>query len=195
MDDSVRRAMAKWPNAPAVHGWLSLDTGGHWWLKDEPIIHQGLIDFIARNYEADSLGRWYFQNGPQRCYVTLEYTPWILHLDSADTLRTHTGDVARPGRRAAVDDAGNLLIETKRGVGLLDPDALPRATDWLLDTSGQPATSEAIDRLIAEGRTGGLFLQTGGRSLPLEWTRRAEVPWEFGFDPAPAEEHEPEHPQ
>ncbi|HET8728586.1 MAG TPA: DUF2946 family protein, partial [Alphaproteobacteria bacterium] len=30
MDESVLRAMTKWPNVPAVYGWLQLDQRGNW---------------------------------------------------------------------------------------------------------------------------------------------------------------------
>ncbi|MGB3277244.1 MAG: DUF2946 family protein, partial [Castellaniella sp.] len=30
MDDQVLAAMARWPNVPAVHGWLSLTARGQW---------------------------------------------------------------------------------------------------------------------------------------------------------------------
>ena len=33
MDETVIRAMAKWPDVPAVWGWLSLDRRGVWKLK------------------------------------------------------------------------------------------------------------------------------------------------------------------
>ena len=41
-----------------------------------------LLGFINRNYERDEHGQWYFQNGPQRVYVELEYTPWVVRLAS-----------------------------------------------------------------------------------------------------------------
>ena len=35
MDDIVKAAIAKWPNVPAVFGWLSLNGRGNWrcWLR------------------------------------------------------------------------------------------------------------------------------------------------------------------
>ena len=49
MDALVARSMAKWPNVPAVYGWLELDRRGSWRIKGERIGHRGLCDFIARN--------------------------------------------------------------------------------------------------------------------------------------------------
>ena len=51
MDALVAQAMAKWPNVPAVYGWLSLDRRGNWRIKGERIANQALRDFISRNYE------------------------------------------------------------------------------------------------------------------------------------------------
>lgn len=181
MDESVRKAMAKWPDVPALYGWLRLDTTGRWHLKGEPITHQGMIDFINRNYQPDEHGRWHFQNGPQRAYVNLDYTPWILHIDSAGQLRTHTGDTATPAERAAIDDQGNLLIETTKCVGLLDPDALAIVSEWLLDADGTPASDDSLAAVMAGATGDSIHLAIAGRSLPLQRIPRAEVPDRFGF--------------
>src|SRR2546421_1903149 len=90
MDEIVARSMAKWPNVPAVFGWLSLDRRGNWLIKGERIANHALREFISRNYEADDTGRWYFQNGPQRVYVALAYTPLIVHYEG-NALRDHCG--------------------------------------------------------------------------------------------------------
>ncbi|MBM3409976.1 MAG: DUF2946 family protein, partial [Betaproteobacteria bacterium] len=63
-DPLVLRAMARWPNVPAVFGWLRLDPRGHWLLIDRgrpdfdetlhglgsPITSPAIIEFIGRNY-------------------------------------------------------------------------------------------------------------------------------------------------
>ena len=99
MDDIVKQALAKWPNVPDCYGWLGLDARGNWYMRDDRVQaagpfssllpggsllskgsmlkHEKLIDFIQRNYESDTTGRWFFQNGPQKVYVELEATPWI----------------------------------------------------------------------------------------------------------------------
>lgn len=190
MDESVRKAMAKWPNVPALYGWLRLDATGRWYLKGEVITHRGLIDFIGRNYQADGHGRWYFQNGPQRGYVTLDYTPWILHVDSDGALRTHTGARVGPGASAAIDDQGNLLIATERGVGLVDPDALPVVIEWLVHGDGRSADEEALAAVMAGDTDDPLFLEVDGRRLPVERIPRAEIPDRFGFISTPRPEDE-----
>jgi hypothetical protein len=118
MDDAVLRSMAKWPNVPDVYGWLSLDRRGNWLIKGERIGNQALRDFIGRNYQADARGCWYFQNGPQRVFVALAYTPLVLHLDG-EALFDHCGRPFSAGE-AFLDEEGSVLIAGKPGAGLLD---------------------------------------------------------------------------
>jgi len=86
MDEIVSRSMLKWPDVPAVYGWLSLDRRGNWAIKTaggrfERIANAAVREFIGRNYAADAEGRWYFQNGPaagvRRARLhALGYTGW-----------------------------------------------------------------------------------------------------------------------
>src|SRR3954465_3088092 len=124
MDAVVAQAMAKWPNVPAVYGWLSLDRRGNWLIKGERIANHALRDFIARNYESDNEGRWYFQNGPQRVYVSLAYTPLVVRYEG-DGLVDQCG---RPfsAAEAFVDDEGSVLFRGSGTVGLLDDRDLAR---------------------------------------------------------------------
>lgn len=137
MDDQVRRAMRKWPNVPAVYGWLRLGRRGQWFLIDRgmegfdearhgrgsPITSPPIVDFIGRNYERDEAGAWYWQNGPQRAYASLELAPLILRvLDEAPAQRlvTHTGYLVEQVTRVLCDDEGNLLMQTDLGPAALD---------------------------------------------------------------------------
>jgi hypothetical protein len=124
MDEIVVRSLAKWPNVPAVYGWLELDRRGNWLIKGERIGNLALREFIARNYAADAQGRWFFQNGPQRVYVRLAYTPFVVH---------HEGDalVDQRGKRFTAtevlqDDEGSVLIAGEGSVALLDDRDLER---------------------------------------------------------------------
>ena len=118
MDDIVARSMAKWPDVPDVYGWLSLDRRGNWLIKGERIGNAAFRDFISRNYASDARGCWYFQNGPQRVFVALAYTPLVLHFE-AEALLDHCG---RPfeSEQAYLDEEGSVLIAGKPGIGLLD---------------------------------------------------------------------------
>lgn len=118
MDDAVLRSLAKWPNVPDVYGWLSLDRRGNWLIRNERIGNLALRAFIARNYQPDARGCWYFQNGPQRVFVELAYAPLVVHLEG-DALFDHCG---RPFRceQAFLDDEGSVLMLGNSGLGLLD---------------------------------------------------------------------------
>jgi hypothetical protein len=124
MDSVVAQAMAKWPNVPAVYGWLSLDRRGNWLIKGERIANHALRDFMCRNYEPDSAGRWYFQNGPQRVYVALAYTPLVVHYEG-ESLHDHCG---RPFAAAAefLDEEGSVLVAGEGTIALLDDRDLVR---------------------------------------------------------------------
>jgi hypothetical protein len=127
VDEIVARSIARWPNVPAVFGWLSLDRRGQWRIKGEKISNPALREFIGRNYEADAQGRWFFQNGPQRVYVRLDYTPLVIHFEG-DGLVDQRGRPFR-ARTLYVDDAGSVLADGEGTVALLDDRDLGRVAD------------------------------------------------------------------
>jgi hypothetical protein len=127
MDEIVARSLAKWPNVPAVYGWLDLDRRGNWLIKGERIANLALREFIARNYAADPQGRWFFQNGPQRVYVKLAYTPFVMHFEG-ERLYDHCGRAVR-ALETFLDDEGSVLIRGEHGVGVLDDRDLERYAD------------------------------------------------------------------
>jgi Protein of unknown function (DUF2946) len=123
--------MARWPDVPAVFGWLELDRRGYWRIRSasgtsgfERITHPGFREFIARNYAADEHGRWFFQNGPQRVFVRLAYTPLVVHYEG-EGLFDQCGRSIVPAA-AYVDDEGSVLIEGGPAIALLDDRDLAR---------------------------------------------------------------------
>src|SRR5687768_10713432 len=139
MDDIVVRSMAKWPDIPHVYGWLSLDRRGNWRLKGELIGNRALREFIGRNYQPDTRGCWYFQNGPQRVFVALAYTPLVVHLEGA-TLFDHCGREFNQ-TRSFIDDEGSMLILGTAGIiSLMDDRDLAGYADR---AQGLPTISRA----------------------------------------------------
>lgn len=122
MDEQVLRSLIKWPNVPHCFGWLALDRRGQWRMRDEfaqanqlagsVIQHSALNEFISRNYACDSLGRYFFQNGPQRVFITLDATPWITRIipsEHGPQLLTQCGTEIKP-QGALSDEKGNIYI-------------------------------------------------------------------------------------
>ncbi len=188
MDEIVIRGMLKWPNVPSVYGWLSLDRRGNWMIKNvsgrfERIANPAVNDFIARNYASDEAGRWFFQNGPQRVFVALDYTPWVYRLDdAAEGLVAHTGAAAGALETVYLDEAGALLLQGGPGIGVLLDRDLPAFVELLGDPRG--GTSERLLEEVAKGREARAVLQGGNvRLAPI---RGADLPGRFGFVPRPA---------
>ena len=188
MDEIVLRGMQKWPDVPAVFGWLSLDRRGRWRLRGEPIGNRTACDFIARNYEADAHGRWYFQNGPQRVYVALEVAPLLLGLKPDGSLVAHTGTVTDEVTRAVVDGNGDLLLATPLGPGLLDPGDLAAVAERFCDAAGAPLADQAVEAALAGGG-GEVFLCLRDTPVRLERVAADAVPTALGFvrEPGPLE--------
>ena len=167
MDEIVKAALRKWPNVPACYDWLALDARGQWFMRDErtqaagpfPLVkgsrvdHDKLRDFIQRNYECDGQGAWFFQNGPQRVYVTLEATPWIWRVmdTPGHPVFSHTGRAAVV-QQAWLDETGRLYLTTDIGPGLvhsLDVGAAAQALeagDWGVSEPQDVAQAEIAQR-------------------------------------------------
>lgn len=192
MDDHVLRGMAKWPNVPAVYGWLALDRRGQWLLKGERIVNPAIVDFIGRNYEHDEAGRWFFQNGPQRVFVELEYTPLVLRVTSALgaplALAAQTGAAVQAVRGAFIDEAGAILLDTDVGPGLVLDRDLEAVVHALVDAEGAHPDEDALEALIdstQHGANAGLALEHRGTRAPLRALASAEAPRRLGYDARP----------
>jgi hypothetical protein len=114
----------EWLNGPryrAVYGWLSLDRRGQWLIKGERISNPTVTAFIGRNYERDERGCWFFQNGPQRVFVELDYAPLVLRVCGAQgaalEFEAHTGKRVATVEGAWLDEDGSLLLSTNLGPG------------------------------------------------------------------------------
>ena len=215
MDAIVARAMAKWPNVPVVYGWLALDRRGQWSIRSgspqgsvgspegsagsangadsgaprfAPVTNRKFIEFISRNYAHDETGRWYFQNGPQRVYVTLAYTPLVYRIVGAHplALETHTGAACTSLQAVWMDEAGNLLLVTEHGPGLLADRDLPRGLAALGYADGHALDEERLLALIEQGdAAAGVYFNTGSASLPLSLIKSEDAPQRLGYARAP----------
>ena len=189
MDAIVFRAMAKWPEVPAVYGWLTLDRRGRWRLRGEILEHPAMVRFINRNYACDDRGCWYFQNGPQRVYVTLDYAPFVFSLDARARLLTHTGVRVRRLQGAAIDDEGNLLLLCEHGPGVFDDRDLLAASRGFVDEDGRPCEGDALERAIEDPvllRRTRLSFRWQDMCARIESVPRAQAPRRFGFVAQPA---------
>jgi hypothetical protein len=192
-DDNVLRGLQKWPDVPACFGWLRVDRRGNWRIKDQIISHRRAIEYLARNYASDERGRWFVQNGPQRAYCTLDYTPWIYHLDGSDCLHTHTNKLASQLERILIDETGDVLLHTEFGVGLLHDADLSRFID-VLDRHREMSdhSSSAADLLLSlkPGTTDERTVAWHNAPIPVQAVLANTIGKSFGFDPTPDGEAE-----
>ena len=201
MDEHVLRSLIKWPNVPDCFGWLALDRRGQWRMRDEftqqnklpgqVIQHLALNDFISRNYAFDELGRYFFQNGPQRVFVTLDATPWIVRLlPSEQGLRLTTQCQTYLEPNAALsDEKGNIYI-----VGLInqvtdeiDRTDLSTANHFsvaLLHDHDLDLFSE-LAKLREEAYSFGGSWNWHGKSLSLDPVHSNELSTRFNYSPSP----------
>ena len=189
MDESVIRALARWPNVPAVFGWMSLNARGQWLIKGEQITNQQAKRFINRNYQCDAQGRWYFQNGPQQVFVLLHETPWILHLGLEGAFAyTHTGEAVSEITRCFMDDDGGVLLDFQHGIGRVDDRDLGILARALCGPAGEQLhediIAERIENLVS-GEVVELALLLDEQLLPLTFVRKAAIAEQFNFVPDP----------
>ena len=182
MESWVERAIEKWPNVPALYGWLSLDRRGRWRIRGETITRPQIIETIGANYASDERGCWFFQNGPQRGYMQLEWTPLLLRRGEGDVLVTHNGLAVMQPRSVHLDEEGSLLIATEHGAGGVDSHDL----DWMLSHLHAEGDGDVENALLASlaapsGSATCLRLTLGGRNLPVHRLDDREAPDALGF--------------
>jgi hypothetical protein len=192
MDDLVLRGMAKWPNVPAVYGWLSFDRRGQWLIKGDRIANRLVTEFIGRNYAHDERGCWFFQNGPQRVFVDLDYTPRVYRVAGAGTaalaLETSTGSPVSAINGAWMDEAGALLLDTEHGIGTIDDRDLDQLLPHFTEADGAPLAEDDLDERMArlqQGREEPLWLRFRGAGVRIGPIRSQTVAQRFGFRARP----------
>jgi hypothetical protein len=203
MDDQVLRSLMKWPNVPDCYGWLALDRRGHWRMRDEftqqnnlpgqVIQHSALNECIARNYACDVLGRYFFQNGPQRVFITLDATPWVVRIIPSDKdlhLTNQCHQIMEPGA-ALSDEKGNIYIigtvnQTVYDINNSDSQFSKRAGEViaLLHDHDLDHFSE-LARLHEEACSFGGSWTWHGKQLPLDPVHSQELASRFHYIPKP----------
>ena len=153
-----------WPQVPDLYGWLYLDRRGTWLIKGEQVKHLGMIRFLKKNYRKHKNGEWYIKNGPQKAFVTLEYTPFLVRLALDGTLTTHTDIKIDKLTDITLDDEGNILLGSNMGVALLDDRDL-----YLF--------SETVDIDISTAN----HLQWKEEVLPVRRIPRSKIPTYYNF--------------
>jgi len=213
MDERVLQAKARWPNVPAAWGWLYLDRRGAWRLVDrgapgfdpirdgrgDPIRHEALIDFIARNYACLDNGSWFFQNGPQRVFVDLELAPNIWRLapqPDGVVLVAHTGEIASRVERLGVDADGVVWAQTDLGPGAIDDRQLAALLDQVNDGDGPVEGDDPMEVGGSCDSTGSVVrVRFRGHSKPLPLTPFTQsAALEFGFVRQPRQSSSMDHP-
>jgi hypothetical protein len=165
MEDWVYRALQRWPNVPALYGWLKLDRRGRWLIKNEIISRPQIIDVINNNYAADEQGRWYFQNGPQRGYMQLERAPLLLSAMHPDkSLRTHTGLRVEEPTEILMDENGGIFFQTEHGAAALLDDEL----EWAL------AHMSVESRAVTEEQIADALQLTSGTMTAVAFTLQSK---------------------
>ena len=188
MEDWVHRALARWPDVPALYGWLALDRRGRWRIKGETISRPQIIDTLNSNYAADEHGRWYFQNGPQRGYVSLARAPLLLRAEDDGSLWTHAGEAVTAIHAVYLDEHGGLWFDTAQGAAALHEQDFGWALDHLR-LGSRPMPEEALGTALAlpSGAVTALMLHLGTQRLPVRRLDAAQAPAKLGFvaDPHP----------
>ena len=185
--------MARWPDVPAVYGWLALDRRGQWLIKGERVTNPVVVDYIGRNYQRDADGRWFFQNGPQRVFVSLEYAPFVFRVTSAAAapLELCTQTRVRPGtlKGAYVDEHGAIVVDTEVGAGIVDDRDLDAVAAAFVGANAEQPGDDALDVMIEclqGGESVPLWVEYGGSRVKLAPLESSEAPRRFGYDPQPA---------
>ncbi len=196
MDEIVQKAMAKWPDVPHCYGWLALDARGAWRMRDEraqalglagdKVTQTALRGFINRNYMSDARGRWYFQNGPQRVFINLEATPYVVRTTPDGGFVLHTDEVVTHVVAAWITPAGRIVFDCDGRIALLEDRDMSecltrlRLDDVVLDDDGFLAW--------LDGANGVLTLLHAGHATEVGRLADDALAQRFGFIAQPEQD-------
>ena len=204
MDEQVLGAMQKWPDVPAVYGWLSLNAHGDWLLhthggaregqSGEKIANAQIRHFMNRNYAANEAGEWFFQNGPQRVFVNLACAPYIVRLtDDTQTLITHNELPVTRISQWLLDGQGRLYMQTEHGAAMLAGRDMGLLSTRLqvMPEAGTPVAPTPLDQnhlqALQDGSTLPVSLDGAPDwTAPMQWLESVHIPAKLGFVREPA---------
>jgi Protein of unknown function (DUF2946) len=193
-DSSVIAAMAKWPDVPDVYNWLMLDARGRYRIRARDYEQSGrfdtignaaVVDFIGRNTTSDETGRWYFQNGPQRVFFKLEYTPFVARLQPQGMPLLHTGAGIARVNAVWMDEDAAAILETENGPALVDDRDNSAFLTSLEPLVGKTLDDSMLEEWLQKPVSGQLIWQICGTRVPVNPIKRAELPARFAYVTAP----------
>jgi hypothetical protein len=189
MDEIVKQSLTKWPNVPHCYGWLALDARGAFRMRDETaqatnhlgdiIRHESLLAFIYRNYDCDSRGAWYFQNGPQRVYVELESTPFIARTDPELGFVLHDRTPVHEIDQAFLTNTGQLIIQSHQKIAMVDLHDLAQCLAMLYVRDEAIADNDLLNWLSAPNQP--LQIKLGKQLKNVEWVASNQLENRFSF--------------
>jgi hypothetical protein len=143
------------------------------------IRHESLLAFIYRNYDCDTRGAWYFQNGPQRVYVELDATPFIARTDPELGFVLHDRTPVREIDQVYMTDAGQLIIQSRQKIAMLDPSDLAHCLAMLYVEDHAIADDDLLTWLSAPNQP--VQLKLGQQFIRVEWVASNQLENRFGF--------------
>ena len=164
-------------------------------LPGQVITHRALNEFISRNYARDSLGRYFFQNGPQRVFITLDSTPWVARITPSENGSELISQCHNPieASGALSDENGNIYIvgkvnqliyrqENKASFTKEDCKTVALLHDHDLDHFSRLA------KLHEEACSFGGSWEWQGKQLPLDLIHSEELAAHFQFIAKPSDQ-------
>jgi hypothetical protein len=143
------------------------------------IRHESLLNFIYRNYDCDTRGAWYFQNGPQRVYVELEATPFIARTDPELGFVLHDRTPMHDIDQLFMTNSGQLIIQSHQKIAMLDPNDLAHCLAMLYVENHAIADEDLLKWLIAPNQS--LQMKLGKQFINVEWVDSNQLQKRFGF--------------
>ncbi len=194
MDERVIQALIKWPQVPECRGWLAIDARGQWRMRNEyaqehhlagDIIHQRhLIEYIERNRCYDwATQEWFFQNGPQKVYLSISYTPFVARLFN-QTLTSTCGTPLEP-IECYMDEEGHIIFQCESLI------QVAKAGDFLKEKHRfwaklHDADLEEFSRIAEINTSCGLLgeVQLKNKKIAIEQTRMTDIKAQPGLLPS-----------